>query len=137
MGFLYVARSAQVQDWAADVGLTLHVFKIGVADDAEAVIAALNEQSFAGAADWKLVKKQAADGIAEDAALEKLAKKEKAVDGALYPRLRGASGMFKVKLTNVQTRMLVQRMMAGEEETSSRKPKVADIADYLIQSALG
>lgn len=137
MAFIYVARSKTLQDWAADVGLTQHVYKLGVSDGpAEAALAALNAGAFAGATDWKLLNKQNIDGVDEAAAIAKLAQKEKLADTAIYPRLRDCAGLFKIKLTNVQTRILVQQMMAGEEETA-RKPKAADIADYVIQSVLG
>jgi len=72
----------------------------------------------------------------EAASLAKVAAKEKAVDPLFYPRIKGAKGLFKVKIKNVQTRMLVQKMMAGEEEKMTKKPKAPDIAAYLIGTAL-
>lgn len=135
MPVLYVARSPSLQEWAADVGLTEHVYKVGVADDAEAAVRALNEENFAGVADWAVLKSDEAKAD-EAASLAKVAAKEKAVDPLFYPRIKGAKGLFKVKIKNVQTRMLVQKMMAGEEEKMTKKPKAPNIAAYLIGTAL-
>lgn len=136
MPTVYVARSQSLQQWASDVGLTAHVYKLGVADGpAEPAIEALNVTKLGGASDWTLVKAQEAT-CDEATALERAGRKEKLVDPAHYPRLGGATGLVKVKLANVQSRLLVQRMMAGEEEKAI-KPKPADIAAHLIQDALG
>jgi len=136
MATLYVARSQNLQQWGSDVGLTPHLYKVGVTNDsAESAVESLNARKFCGESDWRLVKAQEAD-IDEAAALERLGRKEKLVDTAHYPRLGGATGLVKVKLANVQSRLLVQRMMAGEEEKAV-KPKPADIAAHLIQDAVG
>jgi hypothetical protein len=111
MPTVYVARSESLQEWAADVGLTVHVYKVGVADSAEAAATALNAESFAGASDWVVIVSEEAN-VEEAAALAKVGAKEKAVDPLFYPRIKGATGLFKVKMTNVQTRLLVQKMMA-------------------------
>ena len=136
MPTVYVARSQSLQQWASDVGLTPHVYKLGVADGpAEPAIAALNATKLGGVADWTLVMAQEAN-CDEATALERTGRKEKLVDPAHYPRLAGATGLVKVKLVSIQNRLLVQRMMAGEEEKAI-KPKPADIAAHLIQDALG
>lgn len=136
MPTIYVARSQALQEWASDVGLTAHVYTVGVADDsAESAVESLNAAKAGGVADWKLVKAQ--DATCDEAtALERVGRKEKLVDPAHYPRLAGFAGLVKVKIANVQSRLLVQRMMAGEEEKAI-KPKPADIAAHLIQDALG
>ncbi len=137
MPTVYVARSPSLQEWSADVGLTEHVYKIGVADgSADAAVQALNDANFAGAADWVAVKSEEAPAADEAALIAKVAIKEKPVDPTLYPRIKGAAGLFKVKMTNVQTRLLVQKMMAGQEEKITKKPKAPDIAEYLIRNAL-
>lgn len=136
MPTVYVARSQSLQQWASDVGLTPHVYKVGVTDGpAESAVAELNQAKLGGAEDWTLVKAQDAN-CDEAAALERIARKEKLVDPRHYPRLGGAAGLVKVKLANVQSRLLVQRMMAGEEEKAV-KPKPADIAAHLLQDAVG
>ena len=136
MPALYVARSQSLQEWASDVGLTPHVYKLGVAEGPpEAAVESLNVTKFCGVSDWTLVKAQETD-MDEAAVLAKVGRKEKLVDPAHYPRLGGAVGLVKVKLANVQSRLLVQQMMAGEEEKKI-KPKPADIAAHVIQDALG
>lgn len=134
MPVVYVARSPSLQEWAADVGLTEHVYKVGVADSPEAATAALNGKEFAGVADWAVIASGEAKAD-EAASLAKVGAKEKAVDPLFYPRIKGAKGLFKVKIKNVQTRMLVQQMMAGEEEKIKKKPKAPDIATYLLSTA--
>lgn len=133
MPTIYVARSPTVQEWAADVGLTEHVYKIGVAEGTAAdAIGQLNGDEFAGASDWTLLREKSVDGADPAAISERLARREKAVDPLFYPRIKGATGLYKVKVANVQTRLLMQKMMAGEEEKVPKKPKVGDIADYLL-----
>jgi hypothetical protein len=137
MPTVYVARSPALQEWSADVGLTEHVYKVGVGEGtAEDAVKALNEDKVAGVTDWQVIKSE--DVPAADLAtiFAKVSVKEKAVDPLFYPRLGGATGLFKVKIKNVQTRMLVQKMMEGGEEKITKKPKAPDIAEYLIRNAL-
>lgn len=137
MPIIYVARSPSLQEWAVDVGLTEHVYKVGVAEGtAEDAVAQLNVESFAATADWALLTQRIADAVDPAAVAERLGKKEKAIDPLFYPRIRGATGLYKVKMANVQTRMLMQKMMAGEQEKVPKKPKAGDIADYLLGTAL-
>lgn len=136
MAVVYVARSPTLQEWAGDVGLTEHVYKVGVADGAaEEAIAELNSENFAGTNDWALLMEKPVDAADPALVAERLGRKEKAVDPLFYPRIKGATGLYKVKIPNVQTRLLMQKMMAGEEEKVPKKPKAADIADYLIGTA--
>jgi len=135
MSVLYVATSKNLAGWAADVGLTKHVYKVGVAEgSADEAIEALNDESFAGESDWRLLKQQDAGELQEADALDRLAKKEKAVDPNYYPKIRGAVGIFKVKIGNVANHLLVKRALAGDEE-KIEKVKTADIAAYLMQNA--
>jgi hypothetical protein len=135
MTVLYIATSKNLAGWAADVGLTKHIYKVGVAegpiDDA---IKALNDDGFAGESDWRLLKQQDVDGLEEASAVDRLAKKEKMVDPDYYPKIRGAVGIFKVKIGNVANHLLVKRALAGDEQKID-KVKAADIAAYLIQNA--
>lgn len=135
MTILYVATSKLFAAWAADVGLGKHVYKIGVADGAEDALKTLNGEGCAGADDWRLLKTQDVDDLEESAVVERLSRKEKLVDPNYYPRLRGANGVFRIKVANVANHLLVKRALAGEEAKVD-KVKPADIAAYLIQSAL-
>jgi hypothetical protein len=135
MAVLFVATSKNLAGWAADVGLTKHVYKLGVAagsgDDA---VKALNDESYAGESDWRLLKQQEVEALDEADAIERLAKREKMVDPNYYPKIRGATGIFKVKIGNVANHLLVKQALAGDEQKID-KVKTADIAAYLFQNA--
>lgn len=136
MPTVYVARSQAFQKWSADVGLTKHTYKVGVIEgDPSAAIASLNESGFAGERDWKLVVQQEAAEIDEASLLARLAAKEKPIDPGYYPKLKGARGLFKVKIANVTTQMLVKVALEGGD-TAIIKAKPADVAAYLLRSAL-
>jgi hypothetical protein len=135
MAVVYIATSKNLAGWAADVGLTKHVYKLGVAKgSADDAIKALNNDGFAGESDWRLLKQQEVDGLEEADAVELLAKREKMVDPNYYPKIRGAVGIFKVKIGNVANHLLVKRALGGDEQKLD-KVKTADIAAYLIQNA--
>jgi len=136
MPVVYVARSLALQKWGAEVGLGKHVYKVGVGEGKAAEVeAALNAESLAGQTDWKVVKLQKVDMADEDAVLDRLSGREKPVDPNFYPRLRGARGVFKVKLENVANALLVQQAL-GTGEMKIEKVKPADIALYLIRNGL-
>jgi hypothetical protein len=132
MATLYVASSKGLANWGSDHGLTKHVYKMGVTDgSAEAAIEELNASQHAGHEDWKLAKKT--EKVEEDEAtlLARVAAKEKLVDPNYYPGIKKAPGIFKVKLANVESRMLVQQTLRGETPHVV-KIKAADIIDYLV-----
>ena len=138
MPVIFVAKSAGQQDWANSIGLTKHVYKLAVAEDsAEAGVERMNAERHAGFDDWKMLKKKKVEALDEDAALARLAQKERAVDPAYYPKLRGAAGVFKVKPENVENSMVVKAALSGAAELKAPKAKPADIAAYLIANALG
>jgi hypothetical protein len=133
MAVLYVAKSPTVAEWASDVGLGKNIFKVGVAEDADAALAELNA-GVCGASDWTMVKTADADAVTNDQAVERLAKREKMIDPKLYPRLRGATGVFKVKLENVENHLMVKKALEGMQ-LAAIKLKPADIAAYLLTNA--
>ena len=134
MATIYVARSAGLGEWGYDVGLSKHLYKVGLTDgDAKAALA----EGWAGESDWTLVKKQdGVEGIDEDAIIARLAQKNKMIDPNLYPRLKGARGVFKVLPAHVENHFLVATALAGEGELKSMKPKPADFGAYLIANAI-
>jgi hypothetical protein len=135
MPTVYVAASKELGKWGADVGISKHLFKVGVTEEpAEEAVAALNAASYAGEADWKLVQKQEVQSLSEEAAIERIQRKEKVLDPNYYPRLRGTSGIFRVKPVNVENHILVAQALAGREPKLD-KLKPADIAQYLITIA--
>lgn len=133
MATIYVARSSKLSKWAFDVGLSKHVFKLGLTDEDPKALAAAG---WAGETDWQLVKKQSVEGLTEAEAIERVSRKEKLIDPNLYPKLRGAVGVFKVLPAHVENHILVSRALAGEAERIELKLKPVDFADYLIGNAV-
>jgi hypothetical protein len=133
MSVIYVARSTKFGKWASDVGLSKHVYKLGVSEEDPK---ALVEKGWGGETDWTLVRKREVEGLSEEEAIQRLARKEKMVDPNYYPRLRGATGVFKVLPEHVENHILVTRTLAGESERVELKLKPTDFADYLIHNAL-
>lgn len=136
MAVIYVARSAALTKWASDVGQGKHTYKLGVAED-EASAKAAVAAGWGGETDWKLVHSQeVADDLPEEEALARLARREKTIDPTYYPRLKGAAGVFRIGLTNVQNSLLVAKAMTADEPLTEVKVKPKDIADYMIRNAL-
>jgi len=134
---VYVARSLALQKWGAEVGVTKHLYKLGVFDGKpDEAIAALNAESCASQADWKLVKAEGAEGVDEASVLAKLSAKLREVDPGLYPKLRGARGIYKIRPEFVANHAMVQRAFAGGSHETIEKVKPADFAAYLIHHAL-
>jgi hypothetical protein len=137
MGTIYVARSARLGKWASDVGLSKHIFKLGYTEEP---VKELVEAGWAGETDWTLARKQEAEGLDEDALIERLARKAKMIDPDYYPRLRGARGIFKVVPAHVENHFVVQQALATDPQKElprgEFKPKAADFAAYLIHNAL-
>jgi hypothetical protein len=132
MGFLYVARSAKLSRWASDVGLGRHVYKVGVSEgDPKAAAAA----GWAGENDWTVIRRRPVEGLSENEVLSRLAAKEKMIEPELYPKLKGATGVFRLTAPRVENHLLVARALAGEAGSAAVKLKAGDFADYLIQSA--
>lgn len=133
MATIYVARSSKLGKWASDVGLSKHVYKIGVSD---VPVKPLVANGWAGETDWALVKQQPVEDLGEAEAIERLAHKAKLIDPNLYPKLKGALGVFKVLPAHVENHILVRRALAGEAERLELKLKPADFAEYLIGNAI-
>jgi hypothetical protein len=133
MGVIYVARSVKFGKWAADVGLSKNVYKVGYTEES---VKPLIEAGWAGEADWSLVKQREAQGVTEDEIVARLARKLKMIDPLYYPKLRGATGFFKVLPEQVENHLIVSRSLAGEPERKDAKLKPGDFADYLIHNAL-
>jgi len=134
MPTLYVARSANLTKWAGDVGLGKFIFKVGVTDDDPAAVLA---RGCAGETDWAVMKKLDAGDLTQEQALDRIAAREKRVDPAYYPRVKGDTGIFKVNPDSVVKHLLFTRVMAGDDGAPVVKPKPADFATYLIRTAQG
>jgi hypothetical protein len=132
MAMLYVARSVRLGKWGADVGLSKHVYKVGVTDEpVKSAVAA----GWAGETDWALVKAEEVEDLDETQVIERLAKKDRMVDPNLYPRIKGTLGIFKVLPAHVENHILVAKAMAGAAELGELKLKPIDFAAYLIHNA--
>jgi hypothetical protein len=131
MAVIYVARSATLSKWASDVGLSKHIFKVGVTDEP---LKELIVTGWAGATDWALVKKDDAGELTEEIVLERLGKRETALDAKYYPRIRDALGIFKVNPVHVESHIIVGRALEGGE-SAAVKLKPAEFASYLIHNA--
>jgi hypothetical protein len=132
MPVLFVARSARLDRWASDVGFGKHVYKVGVTDDDPKALAA---QGWAGEADWKIVRRDEVPGLVEADVLDRLGRKEKAIDPRLYPKLKGAAGVFRVSPEHVENHIIVSRALAGASDRTDLKLKPADFAAYLVHNA--
>jgi hypothetical protein len=136
MTVVYVAKSASLQTWASDVGLTKHVYKIGVSEAKPAeTIQALNDEGHAGRSDWTLVKALSVDAAQEDDALRRLASKETAIDPTYYPQIKAARGIFKIKPANAENHFIIESALNGRERKSKRLTS-AEIGLYLIRNAI-
>ena len=133
MPVLYVARSAQLARWASDVGLGKHIYKLGICDHDPKILAAAG---WAGEADWKIVRRDEVEGLSEAEALERLSRKEKMIDPNIYPKLKGAAGVYRVSAVHVENHILVSRALAGASDRVDLKLKPADFAAYLAHNAL-
>jgi hypothetical protein len=133
MGILYVARSAKLGRWASDVGLGKNVYKVGVADGDPKTLAAAG---WAGESDWTIVRKREVEGLDQEEALDRLVRKEKMIDPNLYPKLKGAVGVFRLTPARVENHIVVTRALAGESDRAEIKLKPTDYADYLIHNAM-
>ena len=131
MGVIYVARSVKLGVWAADVGLSKHVYKVGVTNEP---VKPLVAAGWAGETDWTLVKQEPA-ALSEEDVLTRLARKEKPIDPKYYPRIRETRGLFKVDPLHVESHIIVSRALEGAERAPLRL-KPADFAAYLIHNAL-
>ena len=132
MATLYVAVSKSLQEWAADVGLGKHVYKVGYVADGSPADALIG---MAGADDWKVLLANETDKD-EQALLERLAAKEKLVDPNYYPRLKGSTGIVKLTLAAVENSMLIAIALENREPPKGFKVKPVDIAQYLIRNLM-
>ena len=133
MGYLYVARSATLANWGSDVGLGKNLFRLGFSEEDPAGV--VKTASWCGMSDWTLVKKVESEGLDQEAAIAKLARKEKMVDPGLYPKLKGERGIFKIRMEQVESHILVSGALEGIQAKMG-KVKPADIGSYMIHNVL-
>ena len=132
MPVLYVARSAKLARWAFDVGFGKHIYKLGVCEDDPKGLAAAG---WAGETDWKIVRRDDVEGLSEAETIERLTRKERLIDPNLYPKLKGAEGVFRVAPDHVENHIIVSRALAGDSDRRDMKLTPADFAAYLVHNA--
>ena len=132
MPSIYVARSVKTGKWGSDVGLGKHVYKVGVTDGDPKEAAA---EGWAGETDWSIVKSEPVEGLTEEEVIERLARKDRMIEPMLYPKLKGARGVFRLNLVQVENHIVVSRALAGATDKTELKLKPADFAAYLIHNA--
>jgi hypothetical protein len=132
MPVLFVARSAKLARWASDVGFGKHLYKLGISEDDPKALAAAG---WAGESDWKIVRHENVEGLSEAEVNERLARKEKMIDPRLYPKLKGAEGVFRVSPEHVENHIIVSRALAGDSDRHETKLTPADFAAYLVHNA--
>src|SRR5690242_9268357 len=110
-----------------------NVYKIGIAEGDPKPLAAAG---WAGETDWTIVRKAPVEGLSEEEMLDRLGRKEKMIEPNLYPKLKGALGVFRLTPTRIENHILVTRALAGESDRGVLKLRPADYADYLIHNAL-
>jgi hypothetical protein len=134
MAILFVARSPELSQWASDVGVSKHVYKLGVTESPIKDVLAAGWSGFGG---WCLVKKlEKVEGLDNDTAIERVSSRVRMIDPNLYPRLRGETGIFKVTPAQVENHIVLTRALAGTQESGEIKVKHPDFADYLLHNAM-
>ena len=129
MSRIYVARSVKLSKWGGDVGVGKELFKVGCAEEP---LDSLIASGWAGETDWKLLGADDVGEMSEEDAVAAIARREKMIDPNLYPKLKGAVGVFRIKPTSVENHILIARALDGAAHLEIKlKPK--DFADYLIQ----
>jgi hypothetical protein len=139
MPAVYVAMSPAQQEWGEGVGISKHLYKLGLADGdgksaAEAAAAALNDSTHAGQTDWQMIGWQDLPVESEEALIAKMAERQKMVDPTYYPKIKGARGIFRINVRNVEAHHVIKNTMEGKTaKVPKLKPK--DIAAYLLSAA--
>ncbi|MBL8645067.1 MAG: hypothetical protein JNK21_14120 [Rhodospirillaceae bacterium] len=136
MGIVYAAKSAALQEWGSDVGISKHIYKVGLTDDAAEMAKTLNDTAVLGQTDWKIIAKRDVPEITdEDDMLARLALRLKLVDPTYYPKLKGARSVFRLNPHDVESHMVFKQTMAGEQP-KVKKATPAEVGNYLIENAL-
>jgi hypothetical protein len=139
MPAVYVAMSPTQQEWGEGVGISKHLYKIGLAegegkDAATAAVAALSEATHAGQTDWQMIGFKNLPVESEEELIAKMADRQKMVDPTYYPKIKGVRGIFRINIRNVEAHHVIKNTMDGKTaKVPKLKPK--DIAEYLLSAA--
>lgn len=136
MPTIYIAKSAALQDWGSDVGISKHIYKVGLMDDATDAAKTLNAEAHMGQTDWKIIAKRDVPEIdGEDEMLARLGHRLKLIDPNYYPKLKGSRSIFKLNPHDIESHMVMKQTMAGEQP-KVKKLTPTDIGNYMIENAL-
>ena len=137
MSTIYVAMSKTLQEWGSDIGISKHIYKVGLMDDPKADVAkVMNDASALGQVDWKVIAKREVPELNdEDEVLARLALRLKLVDPTYNPKLKGTRSVFKLNPFDVDSHYVMKQALAGEQP-KVKKLKPVDIGNYLIENAL-
>ena len=133
MATIYIAMSPLMQEWGADVGISKHLYKVGLAEDAaKDAVAELNTEGYAGHKDWQLIGERALD-VDAGALATRLPERQKCIDPLYYPKIKGARDIVKLEQRKVEANLVIKRTMEGRD---SKVPKLkpADMAAYILDS---
>jgi len=136
MPSVYIAMSPAMQEWGSDAGISKHLYKIGVTDDApEDAVKALNDEGYAGQKDWVFL--EARESSVEPAAImQRLSERQKMVDPLYYPKIKGAKDIVRIDQRKVEAHIVIKRTMEGRDSKVPKlKPK--DMAVFILDNALG
>jgi hypothetical protein len=138
MPSIYAALSPAMQEWGGDVGVSKHLYRVGLAeDDPKAAVDEMNAEGYAGQKDWVLAGSKAApEGMDAARLLTRLAERLKVLDPLYYPKIKGAKDIVRTDQRKVEANLVIKRTMEGRD---SKVPKLkpADYADYIIGGVLG
>jgi hypothetical protein len=137
MPSVYVAMSETMQEWGSDAGISKHLYKIGVADEApEEAVKELNETGYGGQKDWVLLGARDAGSIDQAALMARLGQRMKVIDPLYYPKIKGAKDIVRLEQRKVEANLVIKRTMEGRDSKVPKlKPK--DMATFILDAALG
>ena len=122
-----------MQEWGADVGISKHLYKVGLAEDTtKAAVEELNATGYAGHKDWQLIGEKPAE-MDVATLLARVAERQKVIDPLYYPKIKGAKDIVKLEQRKVEANLVIKRTMEGRD---SKVPKLkpADMAAYILDS---
>tara|TARA_Y100000590_G_C15584242_1_gene963531 strand:- start:346 stop:762 length:417 start_codon:yes stop_codon:yes gene_type:complete len=134
MTYCYVAKSKSLQDWGHSVGISKHLYKVGITStDVKDTISKMNYENYAGRNDWKLIMHDSIEEVEDSLIFEKINKSIDMIDPTYYPQIKEANGIFKVKLQSVEDNLLLSIALQNKEGSHKGiKVGAKQIAKYIL-----
>ncbi len=136
MSVVFVAMSVAMQEWGADVGVSKHLYRVGLTDgEAQDAVQNMCDESYAGHTDWQLAGSRDGEDLDEETLLQRAAERQKTLDPLYYPRIKGAKDIVKLDQRKIEANIVIKKTMEGKD---SKVPKLkpADMAEFLLDSVL-